>query len=624
MGGGGSGNDSQKRCGLTQVLIFVAAIASGTACSLCSKLMMELQSVGMTGRTEVFEKPLFQTFGMFVGMSFGIVMHWAVAYLRIPFPGYDHGHLPPFWKRCLAPGNGEKATVAGATHLTTTNSAAMGRYVMAQGTVPPSPSGSVIGVELSSSETRYLLPSSSKAAMAGKQYVVNKKASGSGSGYGGTETTTTAANGTSASPAPPRRALLLPPSPRTRPMPPPPPPPTPPPRILPTPSEPNMLPSPLSSYAVTTATTPLWMYFFLAIPSIFDLCATALCMMGLRYLDVSIYQMLRGSGIIFVALMKQNVLGDRLHNYQWVGVAWNVVSVVLVGSTAMFAARSAVSGSGNGGAEVYVDGGMDVGGNDGDEVAAATAAKQAVLGVSLLMAGAIVQALQFVFEEKVMSMDDMAVSPLLLIGMEGIWGTLICLTVVYPLAHVIPGSDHGSFESPYNTYVMIRNSGTIQVAFVIYFFAIFAYNLFAVLVTFMLSSVWHAILDNFRPLTVWAADLLIYYVISNGMHGETWTRWSYLQLVGMTVLLYGTAIYNAPNAGSIQLRGPFWASLGMDFTEEYLAVEAERRDAELDAKWEEAQRAFRSKRTSSSFMGERSPMVSIHTQMLRGLGSPKM
>ena len=37
----------------------------------------------------------------------------------------------------------------------------------------------------------------------------------------------------------------------------------------------------------------------------------------------------------------------------------------------------------------------------------------------------------------------------------------------------------------------------------IYFFTIFMYNVFAVLVTFQLSSIWHAILDNFRPITVW-------------------------------------------------------------------------------------------------------------------------
>ena len=39
---------------------------------------------------EVFQKPLFQTFGMFVGMLFGLLMHWVVLAFKIPFPGYDH------------------------------------------------------------------------------------------------------------------------------------------------------------------------------------------------------------------------------------------------------------------------------------------------------------------------------------------------------------------------------------------------------------------------------------------------------------------------------------------------------------------------------------------------------
>lgn len=35
-------------------------------------------------------------------------------------------------------------------------------------------------------------------------------------------------------------------------------------------------------------------------------------MMGLQYLDASVYQMLRGSGIVFVALMKQHVMKEHL------------------------------------------------------------------------------------------------------------------------------------------------------------------------------------------------------------------------------------------------------------------------------------------------------------------------
>ena len=79
-----------KTCGMTELLIFIAAIVSGTACSICSKTMMDLHGIGITGEVESFSKPLFQTFGMFVGMLFGLLMHWAVVFFRIPFPGYDH------------------------------------------------------------------------------------------------------------------------------------------------------------------------------------------------------------------------------------------------------------------------------------------------------------------------------------------------------------------------------------------------------------------------------------------------------------------------------------------------------------------------------------------------------
>lgn len=40
--------------------------------------------------------------------------------------------------------------------------------------------------------------------------------------------------------------------------------------------------------------TPTWIYFILICPALFDLVATALFMFGLRYVNVSIYQMLRG------------------------------------------------------------------------------------------------------------------------------------------------------------------------------------------------------------------------------------------------------------------------------------------------------------------------------------------
>ena len=105
--------------------------------------------------------------------------------------------------------------------------------------------------------------------------------------------------------------------------------------------------------------------------------------------------------------------------------------------------------------------------------------------------------------------SEIGAPPLLVIGMEGFWGSLVCVLGVYPVMMV------AGIEDPYDTYVMMSNSAEIRSTFLAYFLFIFLYNLLAVLVTFMLNSVWHAILDNFRPITVWGTDLFIFYMITD-------------------------------------------------------------------------------------------------------------
>jgi hypothetical protein len=49
------------------------------------------------------------------------------------------------------------------------------------------------------------------------------------------------------------------------------------------------------------------------------------------------------------------------------------------------------------------------------------------------------------------------------IGCEGIWGTLLTVLVVYPLAYLLPGSDNGHFEDPFDAVHMIANSRSLTV-----------------------------------------------------------------------------------------------------------------------------------------------------------------
>jgi hypothetical protein len=61
-----------------------------------------------------------------------------------------------------------------------------------------------------------------------------------------------------------------------------------------------------------------------------------------------------------------------------------------------------------------------------------------------------------------------------------------------------------------------------------------------------------------------------------------WTKYSYLQIAGLVGLLYGTAIYNAPNGGSLRLEGQWWA-LGISFSTAYDAIRQEH-DSETETK----------------------------------------
>ena len=155
------------------------------------------------------------------------------------------------------------------------------------------------------------------------------------------------------------------------------------------------------------------------------------------------------SDLVFRLVQNQQVLKHHLYNFQWAGVLGNVLSVVFVGATAILSSEHA-----------------------DEEDTKTVSGGEALLGVLLIMAGAFVQALQFVFEEKVMTMAVPA-PPLLMIGMEGVWGTFLCVAILYPMAYYLPGDDHGSYENFENTIAMIRNSTTIQIWFVVYFFVIF-------------------------------------------------------------------------------------------------------------------------------------------------------
>lgn len=264
-------------------------------------------------------------------------------------------------------------------------------------------------------------------------------------------------------------------------------------------------------------------------PAFFDLCATMLANIGLTMIEVSIYQLQKCTVIVFVAIFKRVILKTKLRGYMWAGVVLNMLAVTLASST------SFMGDSANGASEKSQTG-------------------SPALGILLVTLSCCVQAIQYVFEEKVMEGHDSedepekksmpSYPPLIVVGMEGLWGLLLSIFVLLPGAYFLPGKDNGSWEDTLDTFRMCSNSSTVSLMLLSYVFIITGYNAAGIGITFLLDAVWHSILDNFRPISVWVAQLVIWQ-ITNGSSGEEWTNASWIQLAGLALLIFGTAVYNA-------------------------------------------------------------------------------
>lgn len=250
-----------------------------------------------------------------------------------------------------------------------------------------------------------------------------------------------------------------------------------------------------------------------AVPAAFDIVATALCAVGMLYIQASVWQMLRGSSIIFAAMLSVICLKRKLHAWNYLGLALCVVGVTVVGYANVLGDTSS--------------------GRDPEDM---------IIGMSLVIAGQVVQAAQVVAEEFLMKSVDLP--PLQIVGWEGFWGTLMMMVIVYPILWVMPGSDNGHQEDPIDTWVMIKNSKPLAIVILTFMFSCATFNATGIAVTAMLSSIHRMMMDASRTLLIWAFGLFVhYYVDKNSPNGEVWTEYSWLQLVGFVILVTGQSIY---------------------------------------------------------------------------------
>jgi hypothetical protein len=280
---GGSSNSPPTKCGLFELLVFIAAIVTGTACSILSKTMMQLQGEGMTNEQESefhmrarLKRCLYDFFCYF-DSSPPLIRHILIA-RRSDFPmnvylntldGISHIIIiippPPhcatvvrfffaLWRIFCDHhyvGLNNNMTPSSTEHRKVFNKPIFQTFGMFV--------GMCFGLVMHFVVMIFQIP------FPGYDIYYTTTPSSTSKEFT-TTTTTIGAISEERDPLVPKNSTSNPKDVKSS---------SPPPTI------------------------PVWMYFFLAIPAIFDLAATALCMMGLQYIDVSIYQLLRGSGTLW-------------------------------------------------------------------------------------------------------------------------------------------------------------------------------------------------------------------------------------------------------------------------------------------------------------------------------------
>ena len=271
-------------------------------------------------------------------------------------------------------------------------------------------------------------------------------------------------------------------------------------------------------------------FMIFLLPALCDMTGTSLMYVGLSLTDASIFQMLRGSVVIFTGigsvLFLKNKDGSRrkLGLHQWIGMAFVLVGAGTVGSASYVCPAGGASASSD--------------------------ACKALLGNVLIIIAQVIVAVQMVVEETFISGYD--VPALQVVGLEGMFGILslsVVLTVMYfvpaPTAFCLyPGGPYtpggeaypahcDRFEDAWDAVVQMGNNWIVSVMLVLNTFSIAFFNFFGVSVTKHMSASTRMVLDSLRTMVIWFFSL-----------GVGWESFCWIQTIGFVVLLTGTIVYN--------------------------------------------------------------------------------
>ncbi|KAI3435485.1 hypothetical protein D9Q98_001551 [Chlorella vulgaris] len=315
--------------------------------------------------------------------------------------------------------------------------------------------------------------------------------------------------------------------------------------------------APLSAEEAATRDHRLRRSFFVFfLPAVCDAGATTLLNLGLCFTSASVFQMLRGTLVIFAGLLTILLLHRRLHAHHWLGIVLIGAGAALVGASSLLHAphhhhqtpppthglgAAQHQGVGSGSTEAHRQPSLHslllldrlpvavtgAGGADGD---GGTTAPSPLLGNTLVVLAQLLAAACIIVEEKYLVRYRAPV--LLAVGLEGFWGLALSCAAL-PALSLIQGPEGRPLDSFGQAWEDVRSHPRLQWTTAAAVLSVACFNICGVSVTKHLSGAARATIDACRTLFIWL------FALRAG-----WERFHLLQVVGFVVLLSGTSVYN--------------------------------------------------------------------------------
>lgn len=271
---------------------------------------------------------------------------------------------------------------------------------------------------------------------------------------------------------------------------------------------------------VTSKSVFSWVF---VLPAISDIIGSSVAGIGLLWVSASIWQMMRGSIIIFSGILSVVFLKKKLEKHNWAGMGVVVLGLLVVGISGFLAEKS--DGTSNNNNSLLV------------------------IGIVLILFGQLMNAIQMIMEESFLK--DGHYSELNVVGMEGFFGFVVMIAVVLPICYFLPGDDSGSYENVFDALYQLKNSVPLVMLNLALLLSIAFYNYFGLVVAKELSTIHRTLIDALRTILVWITSIIIYYAGAHSL-GEKWQGgYSLLQLLGFFLLLVGTVLYNGRDRKSV-------------------------------------------------------------------------